>query len=144
MTWLIFIPKLYSQDSDKLSDLVRNQHALAPKQVYEEIISPKSLHEWCKANKPMFLPINQNVWDKACEITEKFPKLVNSRMPGQQADPFIIALAATLKHSLAKDEPIIITHESSRRLNNIPSVARKFGIESERMTGLFSGEGWRF
>lgn len=80
----------------------------------------------------------------ARRVTQKFPKLVESDTPGSQADPFIVAPAVALKGSLSGNEPPIITHEDPHKLNKIPSVAKSFGVESDRMTGIFDREGWKF
>lgn len=129
---------------ESLGCLAKAGRARAPMQVFEEIHRPESLHQWCVDNKAMFRPIGPSTWRIASQVTKKFPKLVDSDIPRQQADPFIIAMAVALKGSLSSDDPLIITHEDSHRLNKIPSVAESFGVESDRMTGIFDREGWKF
>ena len=129
---------------DGLGRLARDKRALAPVQVSEEVHRPEFLRQWCDENEVMFITSTRNVWDLARRVTKEFPKLVDSDTPGSQADPFIVALAVTLKSSLSGDEPIIITHEDPHKLNKIPSIAKTFGVESDRMTGIFEREGWKF
>ncbi len=129
---------------ERLSRLAGAKRAVAPPQVFEEVRRPEFLREWCVDNRTMFLPFTRDAWDMARRVTQKFPKLVESDTPGSQADPFIVALAVALKGSLSGNEPLIITHEDPHKLNKIPSVAKSFGVESDRMTGIFDREGWKF
>ena len=129
---------------ESLSRLVRSGRILAPVEVSGEILWPESLRKWCDANKAMFLPIKNSAWEIALQVTERFPKLVKSNTPTEQADPFVIALSVVLKDKLSKDEPMIIAHEDPDKPNKIPSVAKSFGVESDRITRLFFIEGWKF
>lgn len=129
---------------ERLSSLAGAKRALAPVQVSAEVRRPEFLRQRCDENEAMFITTTRNAWDLARRVTKEFPKLVDSDTPGSQADPFIVALAVTLKGSLPGDEPLIITHEDPHKLNKIPSIAKSFGVESDRMTGIFEREGWKF
>ena len=140
-----FYPKsIFPKVWKAFDGLVKTRCVVAPKQVSKEVVRSKFLREWCVANKSIFITLNQDNLDRAREISNEHTTLIKQNRFGQQADPFIIALAIDLKRSLTKDKPIIITQENRTKHNKIPHVARLYGVESDRLIGLFAREGWKF
>lgn len=138
-------PKLrFPKVWEKFDRLVGAKRVLAPAQVFNEIIKSEFLLEWREVNKAMFLKITTEVRDSALKITEKFPTLTKKDRVMQQADPFVIALAISLRSSIIQDKPVIITQENKTERNKIPYVAKSFGVESERVMGMFDREEWVF
>ena len=128
---------------EEFGKLARSGRAVAPRQACDEVIGSKFLRDWCKANDGMFVGMDLGIWERAREIAENHPTLARPNKLGQQADPFVVAMACAMKSPPARDEPVIITHENSEN-GKIPSVARSLGVESDRLTGLFAREGWTF
>lgn len=124
--------------------LVKDGRAVAPKQVSAEIVKSAFLREWCKINKLMFIALKEDALRQARKIANKHKNLISQNRLRPQADPFIIALAIDLQRSLTKDEPVIITQENPTKRDKIPYVARSYGIESDRLMGLFARERWTF
>ena len=140
-----FYPKsLFPKVWKSFTGLVKGGRAVAPEQVFDEVIKSKFLREWCENNKSMFITLNGDVLHQTRKISNKHKTLIKQNMFRPQADPFIIALAIDLQRSMIKDELVIITHENSTRHNRIPHVARSYGIESDQLVGLFARERWTF
>ncbi len=85
-----------------------------------------------------------NVIQFAQEIIQKHPKLINPYSTRETADPFIIALARSLKSNVTNSKPILVTDENDTRVDGIPYVSRTYDIESVKLTGMFKSEKWTF
>ena len=119
---------------------------MAPKQVFKEIEQggDDDLTKWCKENNKMFLNNSSDVIKFAEEIMHEHPKLINPHARRETADPFLIALARSLKSNILGSKPIIVTDENDIKTDRIPHVSRTFGIESLKLTGMFQSEKWTF
>ena len=100
--------------------------------------------KWCKENKRMFLDNSSDVIKFAQEIVHKYPKLISPHATRETADPFLIALARSLRSNILGSKPIIVTDENDIKTDRIPHVSRTFGIESLKLTGMFQSERWTF
>ena len=60
------------------------------------------------------------------------------------ADPFIIAMAKAREGNITNSKPIIVTDENQNKKNRIPFVAKAYGIDSVKLTGMFKSEKWIF
>ena len=115
---------------------------MAPPQVFEEVRRPEFLREWCVDNRAMFLSRGMlGTWRAG---SRKNSRNWSSPTRPDRRPTRLVAPAVALKGSLSGNEPPIITHEDPHKLNKIPSVAKSFGVESDRMTGIFDREGWKF
>lgn len=77
-----------------LSGLVIEGRIKAPYQVREEISKggDVELTEWCRQNKAMFVN-DKYMIPLAADVVRRHPRLVKPHKSGEEADPFLIALA---------------------------------------------------
>jgi hypothetical protein len=137
---------VFSSLWESIEDLIKVKNVLAPHQVFREIEQggDDDLTKWCKANNRMFLNNTSDVIKFAQEIIQKYPDLVNPYATRETADPFLIALARSLKSNVTDSKPIIVTDENEVKIDRIPHISRIFGLESLKLTGMFQKEKWSF
>ena len=98
-----------------------------------------------QAQKRFFLPTDDATVARAAEITRKYPYLTGSGDGHGRADPYLIALALSIKHGVDTDSPpVIVTEENQESDIKIPKTADKCGVESCSTVGMFEREGWAF
>ena len=117
----------------------------APYQVRAEIAKGRDaeLTEWCKQNKILFVNSKYMI-PLAADVVRRHPRLVKPHKSGEEADPFLIALALILRNNIDTPEVVIVTQESARSEIKIPRVAREYGFESIKLLDLIRRERWRF
>lgn len=138
--------EVFSSLWGSVEDLIKAKNILAPNQVFREIEQggDDDLTKWCKANSRMFLNNTSDVIKFAQEIIQKHPKLINPYATRETADPFLIALARSLKSNVTDSKPIIVTDENETKVDRIPHVSRTYKIDSLKLTGMFQSEKWTF
>jgi len=138
--------EVFSSLWGSIEDLIKAKNILAPRQVYREIEQggDDDLTKWCKTNSRMFLNNNSDVIRFAQEIIQNHPSLINPYATRETADPFLIALARSLKSNITNSQPIIITDENEVKIDRIPHISRTYGLESLKLTGMFQNEKWNF
>lgn len=93
----------------------------------------------------VFLPNDDATVARATEITHRYPHLTGSGDRHSCADPYLIALALSIKNGVDDDSlPIIVTEENRASGTKIPKTADKCGVESCSTVGMFEREGWTF
>jgi len=129
-----------------IEQLIKTRRILSTKQVLKEIEqgADDELTKWCKKYGKMFLDNNSEVIRFAVEITRNHPGLVNPYATREVADPFVIALARSLKSNLSDSLPIIVTDENTARVTGIPFVSRSYNLDTLRLIGMFQAETWNF
>jgi len=138
--------EVFSSLWGSIEDLIKAKNVLAPHQVFKEIEQggDEILTKWCKANTRMFLNNTPDVIKLMQEIIQKHPTLVNPYATRETADPFLIALARSLKSNVSNSKPIIVTDENNAKIDRIPQVSKTYGLESVKLTGMFQSERWTF
>ncbi len=129
-----------------IEDLIKAKNILAPQQVFREIEQggDDDLTKWCKVNNRMFLANNSEVVKLTLEIIRKYPSIVNPYATRETADPFIIALARSLKSNITDSKPIIVTDENETKIDRIPYISKTYNLDSLKLTGMFKTEKWTF
>ena len=76
----------------------------------------------------------------------KFPALVDPDQPGQDADPFVVAMAVVeSKTLLAGQSPVVVVTEEKftpEGMPRIPHVCAAYGIRYLSVHQMFVHEGW--
>lgn len=87
----------------------------------------------------MFLPLREEVQQKAIKILAEFPKLVGVGAGRSGGDPFVIAEAWVSNCTL-------VTEERGGTVNKpkIPNVCRHYGIPTCTILDLILKEEWTF
>jgi len=142
---LIDLKELYPRDIfppiwRNIETLIAQGRLVAPKEVYQELQRVEDeLFKWAKEHKMMFKNLDDEQIRHVLDITGKFPKLVDEKKPGPQADPFVIALALSRGY-------IVITSESWGDPNKpkIPDVCNHYGIKCLDLVALYRKEKWQF
>jgi len=139
-------PHIFPGLWQKLDDLVAADRLIAPKAVRQEFTPyAKFLKDWVKRNRKMFKKHTAEQLKIVADITRKFPGLTDSNRETEQADPFVIALAAEAKRNNLFERYVVVTMEKIKgRKVKIPFVCEKYGIECIDVIEFFEREGWEF
>lgn len=143
-SWVTF-PTLWG----KIGNLIKQGRLIAPQQVLKEIEKKDDeLLKWLKKHKKMFRALDQQQVDRAKDILNKFPDLIDSEKEIPDADPFVIAVALQEKDALYlfKHKCVVITQEKFSRGGKpkIPDVCKEYEIECISLVQLFREESWKF
>ncbi len=138
--------EVFSSLWENIEDLIKAKNILAPHQVFREIEQggDDDLTTWCMVNNRMFLNNTLDVIKITQEIIRNHPTLINPYATRETADPFLIALARSLKSNVSGSKPIIVTDENNIKIDRIPQISRTYGLESLKLTGMFQREKWTF
>lgn len=149
---LILLNRSYTRTTfptvwNNMDGLVNQNRLISHMEVYSETQKMNDdLTRWCKSNRSMFVPNDQNILTKVGDIMRVFPPLVNVSLPSTTAaDPFLIALASIRNSNpLITDTTIVITEERLSKKIRIPYVCSHYGIQCTNLLGLFEKESWKF
>jgi len=139
---------------NKVEKLIQDERLITHIEVKKEIEKgDDELKEWIKKKniKKMFIKPDKNQIEKVQEILKKYPFLAKADKPEEpNADPWLIALAIVKKEKEIRlvigkrNNYIIVTEESSRKIHRIPRVCKEIGIECIKFIELVKREGWVF
>ena len=97
------------------------------------------LHEWCNERKDKFCKEIDDAWqEQVARLMAAHPRLVDTVKGRSGADPFVIALARTIKPTM-----VVVTEENTGRVR-IPDVCGHEGIRWIRLADLIEEEDWHF
>ena len=126
--------------------MIKDQRLLSPLPVLDEICrGSDEVVVWADKHKRVFVPKDDAIVARVAEITHKYPYLTGSSDGHNRADPYLIALALSIKNGVDNDSlPVIVTEENRESDIKIPKTADKCGVESCSTVGMFEREGWAF
>jgi len=131
--------KTFSPIWDKIEGMVGVKLLISHIEVLREVgEGDDDTERWCLQHKKMFLDIDDEQIKNYKKVEKKYDKnhLENKILKkGGWADPWLIALA--LCYKTPDHEAKIVTNENKNKSNNIPAIARKFGIESLNLLEFF-------
>ena len=115
---------------DEIEVLIKQKNIFSTMVVYDEIVKylgkNDQLKKWAISHKKhFFISPDQETWQLAQKIIEKFPDLIDKKklQTGEpDADPFLIALAES-------EGATIITQERKDLVNRIPMVASHYSVK---------------
>lgn len=134
-------PTLWGQ----FDELVENGEITSTREVAREIEDGgvESLREWAKEQKHLFpSPTSaEGAFVAQIFIVQHFQQVIEQKKllkGGKNADPFVVARAATL-------EATVVTMEGMPKNGaKIPNICERFGINCLSLEGFMESEGWRF
>lgn len=124
---------------DKFVGKVESDCFFSPEPVLEEIgkLSSGVYTFVSKYKKKIFVPYDDYI-DIAKQIHKDYPELTSYETFGEDADPFVIALAK-------KNNFIVLTDEKQKPTKvNIPFVCDKLGVKHCDIWGFLDHEKWKF
>lgn len=112
--------------------MIKDRRILSPRQVLDEIRRGNDeVIAWADEHKSAFLPDTGATAAHATKIAHKHPFLGGSSGGHDRADPYLIALALTIKEGIdGMPLPVIVTEENQTSGKKIPRVAQKYNVES--------------
>jgi hypothetical protein len=152
---LIDLYRLYPRETfptlwQKLEDLVQSGRLISTIRVFHEVKSD-DIRRWVIKHKKMFIRENKKQLETVKTILASHPTLVDVRKETEDADPFLVALALTLKRMgpqtlFEKKDWAVITQEKPSRgaKDKIPDVCKHYGIECKSVVEFFQTEKWKF
>ena len=128
----------------KIDNLISEKRVLSPRIVRDEIDrGDDKLTKWVKTHSHIFVNTD-NLIPQVQKILREHPTLIKRDAKYEDADPHVIALAASHKNDIDGLSPIIVTEENQERTSGIPYVAQDKGISSHKLLEMIQREGWRF
>lgn len=128
----------------KINNLISEKRVLSPRIVRDEIDrGHDNLIKWAKTHSHIFVNTD-NLIPQVQKILREHPELIKPDAKYEEADPYVIALAASHKNDIAGLLPIIVTEENQKRPSCIPYVAQTNGISSYKLLEMIQKEGWTF
>jgi Domain of unknown function (DUF4411) len=136
----VYRPKNFGIVWDHLGVLAEEGRLRASIEVLNELQKKEDeLLVWCKDRKEkLFVEIDDDIQTHLSRIVGNHPRLVDTVKGRSSADPFVIALAATMNPSM-----IVVTEEYEGK-TRIPDVCIAESIEYCRLADLIERENWKF
>lgn len=126
--------------------VIKDRRILSPLQVLDEIRRGNDeVVAWADEHKSAFRSNTSATVAHATKIARKYPFLGGSGGGHDRADPYLIALALSIKEDIdGMSLPVIVTEENPTSGKKIPQVDQAYDVESCSTVGMFEMEGWAF
>jgi Domain of unknown function (DUF4411) len=136
----VYRPRNFGVVWEHLDALAEEGRLRASVEVLNELQKKEDeLLAWCKERKEkLFVEIDDEIQTHLTRIMTNHSRLVDTVKGRSSADPFVIALAATIRPSM-----IVVTEEYEGR-TRIPDVCTAEKIEHCRLADLIERENWKF
>jgi hypothetical protein len=136
----VYRPKNFGIVWERLAALAEEGRLRASIEVFNELQKKEDeLLAWCKDRKDtLFGEIDDDIQVHLTRIMSNHPRLVDTVKGRSSADPFVIALAATMNPSM-----MVVTEEYEGK-TRIPDVCTAESIEYCRLADLIERENWTF
>ena len=133
-------PKNFGFVWTRFDALIEARRIRASIEVYREMErKDDEVFAWCKDRKDkLFVEIDDLCQQHVIRLMANYPRLVDTVKGRSGADPFVIALAATLR------PPMVVVSEENPGRQRIPDVCHAEGIRCIRLPDLIEAEDWRF
>jgi len=137
--------KIFKLIWDRIEQIANGGVLVSHYEVHREIERKSDMaNEWCKNHRSIFFDLDEEQITILDEVREKYDEDYWNRMvtqPNPWADPWLITLAIQMKRRgemLGMNTEVkIVTQENKNKRNNIPRIAKKFGIESLKLLEFF-------
>jgi hypothetical protein len=138
--WNNYRPKNFAVLWDRLAGLAESGRLRSSIEVLSELEKKDDeLFKWCKEiRESLFVPIDEACQSEMVRIMATYPRLVDAAKGRSAADPFVIALATSVKPTMT-----VVTEEKPGK-TRIPDVCSAESIKCIRLADLIEEEDWRF
>ena len=138
--WQRYPPKTFSRLWTRIEELVHEGRLRCPGQVLAELRrKDDDAADWLEKRKSkVVVREDAAIWTLSQKIVGLDPTLIDHSRMKPQADPFVIALAKSLRWS-------VVTSERTKGFGavNIQSVCRKQSVPCLTLVEFFGKEGWQ-
>ncbi len=129
---------------NRIEDLISKEKIVSPNTVRDEIKQGHDgLEAWIRQHPKAFHSTDKLI-TQVQKILKDHQDLIKPDAHYESADPYIIALAISIKNNLDGRSPIIVTDENAQRPSRIPYVSRIYGVSTCKLLGMFQREEWNF
>lgn len=150
MTWYIrrYPPEVFPSIVPRMEQLIRDGRLRASEYVLTELGGKKDpLYDWASAQQSFFVKTDAQVLGRAVQLTAQYPLLTDpSALRPVQADPYVVALAASNNWVVVTQETYAKTKTSGRRKQRtyIPDVCLAENIRCIDFLEMMRREKWAF
>lgn len=125
----------------KVEELISGEQLVSVEEVYHEICrQDDDLSKWAKTKEEIFLPLSDEIQDKAKEIVNTYIKIVDFKNNKSGADPFVIAQAILLGGTVVTEEK----RSGGPEKMKIPDVCDALKLPYMNFLNMMKTEGIRF
>jgi hypothetical protein len=125
----------------KLDELMMDGKIISHRTVYDEVVSgsknPDKISAWLRSRKDYFEKSTARQIEIMAEVINKFPKLIDVNTERDQADPWLVALAAEKIEQNTTYEYIVVTQENQASSIKLPAACKEFGVHSIPLAEFF-------
>lgn len=150
MTWYIrrYPPEVFPSIVPCMEQLIRDGCLRASEYVLSELGGKKDpLYDWASAQEGFFVKTDAQVLGRAVQLIAQYPLLIDaSALRPIQADPYVVALAASSNYVVVTSETYAKTKTSGRRKQRtyIPDVCLAEKILCIDFLEMMRREKWGF
>ena len=143
-------PELIPEIWDELENLFITNQIISHRLVFDELTTnaknPDNLSKWITSKRQYFKSMTGTQAQYVSEIISEFPGLIDPNSEKDQADPWLIALVLEERKQLglfaSSQEFIVISEESEKSPQKIPSVCKRHNIRHFNLKEFFGFNGW--
>ena len=149
-TWIhldkVYPASVFPSLARRCEEMIRGRRMLSHRTVLDEIrMGNDELVMWADQHRRAFVARTGATDARAAGIARDHPSLGGYKSGHDRADPYLIALALSIREGIdGGPVPVIVTEESQGRDKRIPRVAGAYGIDSCSTLDMFRREGWAF
>ena len=122
--------------------LISQRRLIAPREVLEELRGvDDEILEWARRFKMMFIALDEGQLREVSTILEESPGLIDTSKTKSDADPFLIALAKTMRWTVVTSE---LPRTSPGGRPKVPDVCKSRGVECISLIEFFRERGWKY
>ena len=135
----VYRPKNFGFVWNGFDSLIEESRLRSSIEVYSELEKKDDeLFKWCKERKGgLFVAIDGGIQAHVARILKDYPRLVDTVKGRSGADPFVIALAATVNPMMT-----VVTEEQPGK-TKIPDVCKSEKIDCIGLADLIERENWQ-
>jgi hypothetical protein len=133
----------------RLDALADSRRLLVPEEVEKELGSDLSEDPVrFLRDHPAAIRGTAVLWERAAEVANRFPDLVDLAKPDGSADPYVVACALDERdrvNATLWPQPVVVVAQESRKgptKMQIPDACDHYGLAVVKLQGLLDSEGW--
>lgn len=132
----------------KLDELMTNGKIISHRTVYDEVVSgskkPDKVSAWLQPRTAYFERSTARQIEIMADVINKFPKLIDVNIERDQADPWLVALAAEKIEQDTSHEYVVVTQENQASTVKLPAACKAFSVHSIPLAEFFEENGITF